>query len=63
MPPLLEAIAKLDREIFAIIEQDLYPIAPELPLTIGARTAGYYAGCGLGPVRRWPAGSSVHPRH
>jgi inosose dehydratase len=63
MPPLLEAIAKLDREIFAIIEQDLYPIAPELPLTIGARTAGYHAGCGLGPVRRWPAGSSVHPRH
>ena len=21
---------------------------------IGARTAGYYVGCGLGPVRRWP---------
>jgi inosose dehydratase len=23
-------------------------------MPIGARTAGYYVGCGLGPVRRWP---------
>jgi hypothetical protein len=24
------------------------------PLPIAARTAGHFAGCGLGPVRRWP---------
>jgi inosose dehydratase len=54
MPPLLDALGALDREIFAVIEQDLYPVEPHIPLPIGARTAGYYVGCGLGPVRRWP---------
>lgn len=54
MPPLLDALGKLDREIFCVIEQDLYPVTPDIPLPIGARTAGYYVGCGLGPVRRWP---------
>jgi len=54
MPPLLDALGALDREIYAVIEQDLYPVEPHIPLPIGARTAGYYVGCGLGPVRRWP---------
>lgn len=54
MPPFLDALGRLDRDIFAVIEQDLYPVEPHIPLPIGARTAGYYAGCGLGPVRRWP---------
>lgn len=54
MPPLLDGLAALDRDIFCVIEQDLYPVEPHIPLPIGARTAGYYAGCGLGPVRRWP---------
>jgi inosose dehydratase len=54
MPPLLAALGELDRDIFCIIEQDLYPVEPHIPLPIGARTAGYYVGCGLGPVRRWP---------
>jgi inosose dehydratase len=53
MPPLFEALGELDRDIFCIIEQDLYPVEPHIPLPIGARTAGYYVGCGLGPVRRW----------
>lgn len=54
MPPLLDALGRLDREIYTVIEQDLYPVEPHIPLPIGARTAGYYVGCGLGPVRRWP---------
>jgi inosose dehydratase len=54
MPPLLDRLGQLDREIFAVIEQDLYPVTPDVPLPIGARSAGYYVGCGLGPVRRWP---------
>jgi inosose dehydratase len=54
MPPFLAALAALDRDIFTVVEQDLYPVEPHIPLPIGARTAGYYAGCGLGPVRRWP---------
>jgi inosose dehydratase len=55
MPPFLAALARLDRDIFTVIEQDLYPVEPHIPLPIAARTAGYYAGCGLRPVRRWPS--------
>lgn len=54
MPPLLDALAELDADIFTIVEQDLYPVEPHIPLPIGARTAGYFSACGLGPVRRWP---------
>jgi inosose dehydratase len=54
MPPLLDALNSLGRELYAVIEQDLYPVEPDVPLPIGARTAGYYVACGLGPVRRWP---------
>ncbi|MFI7066722.1 TIM barrel protein [Kribbella sp. NPDC050124] len=54
MPPLLAALGDLERDLFCVIEQDLYPVEPDIPLPIGARTAGYYVGCGLGPVRRWP---------
>ncbi len=53
MPTFLDSLGGLDRDIFTIIEQDLYPVEPSVPLPIGARTAGYYAGCGIGPVRRW----------
>jgi inosose dehydratase len=53
MPSFLETLGALGREIFTVIEQDLYPVTPDVPLPIGARTAGYYAGCGLGPVRHW----------
>jgi inosose dehydratase len=54
MPPLLDALAALDRDLFCIIEQDLYPVEPDVPMPIAARTAGYFAACGLGPTRRWP---------
>jgi inosose dehydratase len=54
MPPLLDALGNLGREIFAVIEQDLYPVTPDIPLPVAARTAGYFVACGLGPVRRWP---------
>ncbi len=51
---LLEALAALDRDLFTVVEQDLYPVEPHVPLPIQARTAGYLRGCGLGPVRHWP---------
>jgi inosose dehydratase len=54
MPPLLDALGSLGRDLFTVVEQDLYPVAPDVPLPIAARTAGYYVGCGIGPVRRWP---------
>ncbi len=54
LPSLLLALAGLDRDLFAVIEQDLYPIAAHIPLAIQARAAGYFTALGLGPVRRWP---------
>ena len=53
-PPLLAALARLDTDLFSVVEQDLHPVEPHIPLPIGARTAGYLRGCGLGSVRRWP---------
>jgi inosose dehydratase len=54
MPTLLDALAALNRELYSVIEQDLYSVEPDVPLPIAARTAGYFVACGLGPVRRWP---------
>ena len=47
MPALLAALASLDRELFCIVEQDMYPCDPAKPLPIGRRTREYLAGCGL----------------
>ena len=53
MPPILEALADLDRRgdqpLFAIVEQDMYPCAPDQPLPIATRTLSYLQGCG--PLR------------
>ncbi len=47
MPPVLEALARLDHvELFAIVEQDLYPCAPDVPLPIATRTLEYLRSCG-----------------
>jgi inosose dehydratase len=47
MPPILEALAALDHvELFAIVEQDLYPCAPDVPLPIATRTLDYLRSCG-----------------
>ena len=45
MPPVLEALAGLGREIKGIIEHDLYPCAPEVPLPIARRTKAYLSSC------------------
>ena len=45
MPPVLEALAGLDREIKGIIEHDLYPCPPDLPLPIAKRTKAYLSSC------------------
>lgn len=50
MPPILEAAAALDHvELFAIVEQDLYPCEPDVPLPIATRTLTYLQSCG--PLR------------
>jgi inosose dehydratase len=48
LPPVLDALAGLDVELFAIVEQDLYPCAPDTPLPIAERTLAYLATHGGG---------------
>ena len=45
MPPLLEAVAGLGRDLEGIIEHDLYPCAADLPLPIAKRTRTYLSSC------------------
>ncbi len=47
MPPLLEVLGGLDVDLFAIVEQDLYPCAREVPSPIATRTRSYLGLCGL----------------
>lgn len=49
---IVDALSTLDAELFVIVEQDLYPCAPDVPLPIAMRTREYLAGCGLSGRRR-----------
>lgn len=40
-PPILAAVDKLGTSVFAIVEQDLYPCDPDIPLPIAQRTREY----------------------
>ncbi len=46
MPPLLDAVERLGVDIFAIVEQDMYPCDPDHPLPIAQRTHTYLSSCG-----------------
>lgn len=50
MQPLLEELGKLDAALFAIVEQDMYPCEPDMPLPIATRTRRYLWSCGLAPT-------------
>lgn len=45
---IIAELATLDAELFVIVEQDLYPCEPDVPLPIAVRTREYLGGCGLG---------------
>ncbi|MEU0119193.1 TIM barrel protein [Streptomyces bobili] len=45
-------LAALDAELFVIVEQDLYPCAPEVPLPIAVSTREHLIDCGLSGTRR-----------
>ncbi|MDQ1021976.1 TIM barrel protein [Streptomyces afghaniensis] len=49
---VVDELAGLDAELFVIVEQDLYPCAPEVPLPIAVGTREHLAGCGLSGTRR-----------
>lgn len=50
MPPILEALSGLDAELFAIVEQDMYPCPPDQPFPIAQRTYQYLTTCGGGQL-------------
>jgi inosose dehydratase len=45
---VVDALNALDREVFVVVEQDLYPCAFDVPLPIAKRTREYLRGFGLG---------------
>ena len=46
LAPIIEAVADLDPEIFAIVEQDMFPVASlDLPLGIATRTREHIVSC------------------
>ncbi len=47
MPSLVAALGALDRDLFCIVEQDMYPCDFEKPLPIARRTCEYLRSCGL----------------
>jgi inosose dehydratase len=47
MPSLIAALGKLDKELFCIVEQDLYPCDFDRPLPIAKRTREYFVDYGL----------------
>ncbi|MFG2295481.1 sugar phosphate isomerase/epimerase family protein [Streptomyces sp. NPDC048603] len=46
LEPVLAAAQRLGTDLFAIVEQDMYPCEPERPLPIARRTRAYLRSCG-----------------
>ncbi|MFJ1645749.1 sugar phosphate isomerase/epimerase family protein [Streptomyces sp. NPDC088258] len=46
LEPVLAAAQRLDVDLFAIVEQDMYPCPPDKPLPIATRTRRFLRGCG-----------------
>ncbi|WP_255949675.1 sugar phosphate isomerase/epimerase family protein [Streptomyces odontomachi] len=46
LEPVLEAAGRLDVDLFAIVEQDMYPCPPDRPLPIARRTRAFLRSCG-----------------
>ncbi|MGH8791453.1 MAG: TIM barrel protein, partial [Stackebrandtia sp.] len=46
---VVSELSGLDAELFVIVEQDLYPCEPDVPLPIAVRTRKFLNSCGLRP--------------
>ncbi len=46
--PVVEALRRLNTDLFAIVEQDMYPCDPDDPFPIADRTRAYLNSCGVG---------------
>lgn len=51
LSPIIAASGELDADMFAIVEQDMYPCAPDAPLPIARRTRSFLTSCGAGAPR------------
>ena len=51
MPSLLAALGALDRDLYCIVEQDMYPCDWAKPLPIAQRTYDYFRSCGMKVTR------------
>ncbi|NWF28424.1 TIM barrel protein [Streptomyces sp. PKU-EA00015] len=47
LEPVLNAASALGVELFAIVEQDMYPCPPDKPFPIAERTRGFLRSCGV----------------
>ncbi|MFC7929751.1 sugar phosphate isomerase/epimerase family protein [Streptomyces cinereoruber] len=47
LEPVLAAARALDVDLFAIVEQDMYPCAPDVPYPIALRTRRFLRSCGV----------------
>ncbi|MGW0772340.1 sugar phosphate isomerase/epimerase family protein [Streptomyces sp. NPDC002835] len=47
LEPVLTAAQSLGVDLFAIVEQDMYPCPPDKPLPIAERTRGFLRSCGV----------------
>ena len=47
---VLDAVGDLGRDLYAIVEQDMYPCSPDRPLPVAQRTHTYLASCSGAPV-------------
>ncbi|GAA2629299.1 TIM barrel protein [Paractinoplanes durhamensis] len=47
IPAVMDALSELDAELFVVVEQDMYPIAFDVPLPIAQRTRSYLNSVGL----------------
>ncbi|QNP63366.1 sugar phosphate isomerase/epimerase family protein [Streptomyces genisteinicus] len=47
LEPVIAAAAALDVDLFAIVEQDMYPCPPDKPYPIAERTRGFLRSCGI----------------
>jgi inosose dehydratase len=48
MEPVLEALDALGRDLFCIVEQDMYPCEAGVPFPIARRTREYFERVGVG---------------
>lgn len=47
LEPVLAAAGRLDVDLFAIVEQDMYPCPPDKPFPIATRTRRFLRSCGV----------------